>query len=843
MAAKARSVWHRWGARGLVPVLALGLVLAFVGTAQAVHDTGFFQLDGNVDHLVQPAALNNTEDWDNICAAHPYTGTATTRQIGAFCQTAPGATLPSGSISDSSVFTQDGGNSDTDNIYKGGTDDADMSTWKWKSAKPSPPKDDILNAFAAQYTCDQAAVTGNKCASRYGPSTSAPQGHRFIFFGGDRYANNGNTNLGFWFLHNAAAPSGANSSGACPSNSGCPFSGTHTAGNISLGGSLHEGCNPNPDPANNICTPGDIFVFSAFLTGGSQPAINVYEWVGTDAQGHGLATNSPTSANTLQLAAGSGVNAAACDQSGTISGDKFCALVNQNALSSPWLFTDAASAANTIGQFELFEGGIDLTALGFGSECISTYLLNTRSSGSSVNSVAQDFSTGTLGGCESHVQTTAASNAGGVTISSANDSTNGKVSSGSDSATVTVTGVSQWGGTVDFYICGPIGATAKCDANGVKANGTIGNVGVTVSNSTPTVSSGTASLTSAGRYCWYSVFTPDTQTAAAGVASATDDGSGRTVTGKSDSNPECFTVSPVTPTVTTTAGSGPVDFGNQISDTATLSTVAKEPGSNGANTTYPTINATNGAFAGTITFTLYGPSSSGCGTQTANSTVSTDKNPSDSINVTGYVTYGPVYYTPGAPGVYHWKATYANASAINNSGLPYTDNSSCTETAENVTVRQIPTDLRTAQSWFPNDRAVIKSSVSGDNVQSGGTVDFLLYNDDSCGGGTGTLKYNERITLAAGDISGGVATVSTHNYQGATGFSNVPTKAAWAVYKIDTAVSDAAGTTVTYSWKVIYTPATSDTAHLGRQSSCTVAGGIEKFSTTYTNDNSGGVAP
>src|SRR5439155_5799053 len=120
---------------------------------------------------------------------HPYTGTATTRQLGAVCQKSTAWTSPTGSIADSSTFVQDGNNTSTDNIYKGGTDDADISAWQWKTAKPSPPKDDIQNAFAAQYTCDQAAVTANKCPSRY-------LGHKYIFFGGDRYAHNGNTSVG-----------------------------------------------------------------------------------------------------------------------------------------------------------------------------------------------------------------------------------------------------------------------------------------------------------------------------------------------------------------------------------------------------------------------------------------------------------------------------------------------------------------------------------------------------------------------------------------------------------------------------------------------------------------------
>ena len=66
---------------------------------------------------------------------------------------------------------------------------------------------------------------------------------------------------------------------------------------------------------------------------------------------------------------------------------------------------------------------------------------------------------------------------------------------------------------------------------------------------------------------------------------------------------ECFTVNPVTPTLSTTAGAD-VHLGNAVTDSATLSGTATQP----AN---PVINLTGTAGAaagGTITFKLYGPS-------------------------------------------------------------------------------------------------------------------------------------------------------------------------------------------------------------------------------------------
>ena len=63
-----------------------------------------------------------------------------------------------------------------------------------------------------------------------------------------------------------------------------------------------------------------------------------------------------------------------------------------------------------------------------------------------------------------------------------------------------------------------------------------------------------------------------------------------------------------------------------------------------------------------------------------------------------------------------------------------------------------------------------------------------------------------------------------------------PAAGAVTPYEIATAYADASGSTKgAYSWKVVYTPASGDTAHTGKQSACT-SGSTESFSITYTND-------
>ena len=105
---------------------------------------------------------------------------------------------------------------------------------------------------------------------------------------------------------------------------------------------------------------------------------------------------------------------------------------------------------------------------------------------------------------------------------------------------------------------------------------------------------------------------------------------------------ECFTVTPVTPTLATTAGADVV-LGNPITDTATLTGTSNKPGT-------PAINPTTagGPAGGTITFTLYGTEQLHHGRVhlAARSPVSGDG------------TYGPVSFTPTAVGTYHWAATY-----------------------------------------------------------------------------------------------------------------------------------------------------------------------------------------
>ena len=135
--------------------------------------------------------------------------------------------------------------------------------------------------------------------------------------------------------------------------------------------------------------------------------------------------------------------------------------------------------------------------------------------------------------------------------------------------------------------------------------------------------------------------------------------------------------------------------------------------------------------------------------------------------------------------------------------------------AEKVTVRQIPTEIKTRQSWFPNDTATISATTG--NLGAGGTVVFSLYDNATC---SGAAKYTETKSIAGGSPTEEVGTNNTS-------------------YRIATGYTDAADSLVgRHSWKVVYTPAAADTAHTGKQSACDA----EHFNISYTNDAGPGSA-
>jgi hypothetical protein len=217
-----------------------------------------------------------------------------------------------------------------------------------------------------------------------------------------------------------------------------------------------------------------------------------------------------------------------------------------------------------------------------------------------------------------------------------------------------------------------------------------------------TVQSPTAYVTSAGRYCWRATFSGD---------------SANGIPGSSDSrDSECFTVNPVTPTLSTSAGDD-VNLGTAVTDSATLGGTATQPAD-------PVINLTGTAGApagGTITFKLYGPSDTGCGALAYTSAT---------VAVTGNNTYNSPapQFVPTAAGNYHWVAVYSGNSP-NTNGV--THNALCTDIGEDVSVTSVPSSLTSAQTWVPSDSVTVSAAAGG---ALDGTVTFEFFTNATCDG-------------------------------------------------------------------------------------------------------------
>ena len=396
------------------------------------------------------------------------------------------------------------------------------------------------------------------------------------------------------------------------------------------------------------------------------------------------------------------------------------------------LNADVSEAKFTADGF-MGEAAVNLTRTIFGGSTACRTFANTIPSTVTGNSDTADYKDTILkqappiSNCTSTTVTTPKT-AAGADIPAGGLSIGTGVVGVKDSAVISLLGgTATPAGSVAFHLCkvaapAPPALPELCSSGGVP----VGSTALTGAAAYPvTVLSPTAYVTSAGRYCWRAAFTGD---------------SANGIPGSSDFTPsECFTVNPVTPTLSTTAGPD-VSLGGAVTDRAVLSGTATRPAD-------PVINltGTGGAPAdGTISFRLYGPSSSGCGMLVHTSVP---------VPVTGNGTYNTPdpQYKPTQPGDYHWVAVYSGSSP-NTNGL--THNAACTDTNEDVTVTTVPSSLTTAQTWVPNDSATI--SAPGGSGDLAGEVSFALYASGDC---TGTPLYSTTAAVTGTSPQ----TVSTAN--------------------------------------------------------------------------------
>jgi hypothetical protein len=519
---------------------------------------------------------------------------------------------------------------------------------------------------------------------------------------------------------------------------------------------------------------GDILVVSEFTQGGVVSTIQAYRW---DGGADGSLNEDPV--------------AEGVDCTTTAGEDTVCGKVNTGTITTPWLTSNKQDGVgHSLRISEFFEGGINLTDAELGNRCFNVFMADTRSS-TSLTATLFDFSRGQLGQCDSTTVTTPKAADGTTNFVNGTDiPATGRLEV-RDSALITVTGVDTFDADVTFFLCGPgtlSSATDVCDDGGVQ----IGDPVPVTASGTYVSDDDAAFLTAAGRYCWRAEFSGDDTV---GVPPSGDASLG-----------ECFTVDPLQPTMVTTATRPtPVPFGQPITDTIALSGTANQEGTDG---TAPetTINATRGLGAnGTLSVTVFGPDS-----------CSTVAHGPITLNVNGDGSYGGVgstlQFTPTAPGQYVFVASYSGDSP-NTLGIAATACASQPD-AEKVTVEQIPTDIKTRQSWFPNDTATV-SATSG-NLAAGGSVQFELFTNATC---TAPSVYAQTVPVPGGAASAEVGTTNT-------------------TYRIATGYTDPADSTVgRHSWRVTYTPAAADTAHRGSRSTCD----SEHFNITYTNDAGPGI--
>jgi hypothetical protein len=690
------------GLTGLVVVLtALTVALPGASYSGGVQDTGLFQLDGNT----LPAACP-PNDWAGLYNA--------------------GGTTPCGS--DGFKLVADPAATDTTYWSGGGSKDAydpALGPWQWGPTDVAPDKDDLVNAFAAAYHVTEGTTTT-----------------RFLFFGSDRFANNGSSQQGFWFLRSRVCMSGpvSGADGNCPAST--PNQATTAGGFV--------------DPTTGVPIHhqnGDLLVLANFTSGGTLGLAGVFEWQGADGAGGGSA---------VQVVFGNGANCATITDP-----NNFCSTSNLGPLTGEpvWAYVNKAGS-DSYDTSEFVEGGINLSAIPGAGTCFPTFIAESRSSsgpstGLSLQAQLKDLAFGQFQTCGSTTVTTPQDASGNTVGTNTTPGTGNSVSVGTgnsgvdvrDQALVTVTGADSFAGSVTFHLCGPTAtsSTATCDTGGVL----VGSAKPVSPPSPATVVSDLAHITEAGRYCWRGDYSGDSTT---GVPASSD-----------HSSRECFVVTPVTPTLTThavdAAGnpiSAPVPFGQAVYDTATLAGTAYEPGTGGPAGSDGSINPTarTTKAQGSITFKLFGPGS--CSTLATNFPTS-----GIAVNVNGDGTYGgagstpPVSFTPAAPGVYHWKATYGGD--LPNTTASAEHNTSCNDTLEDVTVQQVPTTLTTRQFVFPQDKAKIAASAG--NLS--GSIAFRLFDTASnCTGDNGTttatgLLYSE--PGSAHPISGASPQVASTN--------------------------------------------------------------------------------
>lgn len=276
--------------------------------------TGVFELDGNIFESANPG-----DDWTTVN-----------------CTNTDNADVKTGVLFDGlgpTVFTTGGSK-----------DDLDITAWRHKADQNSPPKDEILNAYAAKYT-------------------GSPSGDSILAFGADKYDTSGTAFIGAWFFKNPVV--------------------------AASDGRFRTANDPSAPLASH--SVGDVLVLLNFPGGGTNFAEKkVFEWVGVGGPCAAPATL---------------VNGVLCDISNTGQANSVEGLSNLTlgpqaipGTCSAWVHDPKNGPDGTIQTNAFFEGAININDFPQLTRCFSSFLLETRSS-DSVGAQLKDFVVGDFNTC------------------------------------------------------------------------------------------------------------------------------------------------------------------------------------------------------------------------------------------------------------------------------------------------------------------------------------------------------------------------------------------------------------------------------------------------------------
>jgi hypothetical protein len=610
-----------------------------------VNGAGLQELDGNVCG----DTANSAPPWD--WANQNCDGSTLTKTVGLFnkdfSQTTPlsdasGRTIADSIICNDSTSTSSclqgaatAGQALTNDLafISGSSKDPIDPNGNWKcTTKPVTPKDEIDNAYASIGTAPVSIGGG------------APSTHVILHMALERGVVNGTSNAGFWIMQNNVSCSpGANGTGT--------FTGGHKN--------------------------GDLLVFATFNPGGakcpngttSTACVSVFSW------------------NNGNLSVTPVLTGFAC----TVQQGDTCGMTNTASVQTPW--PPHNTAANALLPDGFFEVGVDLTdfynGLGQTVPCLSTFLADTRASGSqgnAVNSDLHDYISGSFHNCNA----TIATQAGGAT--KVNTIQLGQ--SITDQATVSGTpGFPNPTGTVTFGVCGPITGTLSSTGNC-----TTKTPGFTPLDTKPLNSASPPVATSdpfqppkAGTYCFDATYNGDSN-----YTNPVEEG------GSSPS--ECFVVTAASIQTTPNVGSnGTITLGSSVMDNATV-------------TFTPPTSTFPGEPTGDVQFYVCGPTPIGTTPPACLPSDPTAMPLGDpTIAADGTAKSNP--FTPKSPGIYCFYSKYSGDSIY----PPSTENNTSREC---FTAKPAPAVLASTVSL---DDTVMVQQFSATAGKPTGAVTFSLF--------------------------------------------------------------------------------------------------------------------